>query len=37
MNPELSSSFCFACSNLKRAFCVEWLGEIPIVACSENY
>ena len=29
MNPELSSSFCHACSNLKRACCVEWALRNP--------
>ena len=29
MNPELSSPFCHACSNLKRACCVEWALQNP--------
>ena len=37
MNPEVSSSFCHACSNLKRTCCVVWPCEIRKVACSENY
>ena len=29
MNTDLSSSFCHACSNLKRACCVEWALQNP--------
>ena len=37
MNPELSNSFCHACSNLKRTCCVEWALRNPESTRSENY
>ena len=36
VNPELSSSFCYSCSSLKKHIVLNGLSIIRIVARSEN-